>query len=123
MLSDLIRMMAADGKLSEVEKRLFALAAAKMGVERKDLEAIIDRLVDVKNSRQADATFAGVANITACTALMCGCNYGAACRRRFIRRECHGNVAPYDSKCRSVSKVVPRPCASKLHPCPICFRP
>ncbi len=45
MLTDLIRMMAADGKLSEVEKRLFALAAAKMGVERKDLESIIDRLV------------------------------------------------------------------------------
>ncbi len=45
MLSDLIRMMAADGKLSEVEKRLFALAAAKMGVERTELDAIIDRLV------------------------------------------------------------------------------
>lgn len=45
MLTDLIRMMAADGKLSEVEKRLFALAAAKMGVERTELDAIIDRLV------------------------------------------------------------------------------
>ena len=45
MLADLIRMMAADGKLSEVEKRLFALAAAKMGVERSELDAIIDRLV------------------------------------------------------------------------------
>lgn len=45
MLSDLIRMMAADGKLSEVEKRLFALAAAKMGVERSELDMIIDRLV------------------------------------------------------------------------------
>ena len=45
MLTDLIRMMAADGKLSEVEKRLFALAAAKMGVERAELDAIIDRLV------------------------------------------------------------------------------
>jgi uncharacterized tellurite resistance protein B-like protein len=45
MLSDLIRMMAADGKLSEVEKRLFALAAAKMGVERTELDKIIDRLV------------------------------------------------------------------------------
>lgn len=45
MLTDLIRMMAADGKLSEVEKRLFALAAAKMGVERVELDAIIDRLV------------------------------------------------------------------------------
>jgi uncharacterized tellurite resistance protein B-like protein len=45
MLADLIRMMAADGKLSEIEKRLFALAAAKMGVEREELDAIIDRLV------------------------------------------------------------------------------
>lgn len=45
MLSDMIRMMAADGKLSEVEKRLFALAAAKMGVDRQELDGIIDRLV------------------------------------------------------------------------------
>jgi uncharacterized tellurite resistance protein B-like protein len=45
MLSDLIRMMAADGKLSEVEKRLFALAAAKMGIEKTALDTIIDRLV------------------------------------------------------------------------------
>lgn len=48
MLADLIRMMAADGKLSEVEKRLFALAAAKMGVERDELDAIIDQLVGKK---------------------------------------------------------------------------
>jgi uncharacterized tellurite resistance protein B-like protein len=45
MLSDLVRVMAADGKLSEVEKRLFALAAAKMGIERKELDTLIDRLV------------------------------------------------------------------------------
>ncbi len=45
MLSDLIRMMAADGKLSEVEKRLFALAAAKMGIEKTDLDTLIDKLV------------------------------------------------------------------------------
>lgn len=45
MLADLMRMMAADGRLSEVEKRLFALAAAKMGIERVELEAIIDQLV------------------------------------------------------------------------------
>lgn len=49
MLADLIRMMAADGKLSEVEKRLFALAAAKMGIEKVELDAIIDQLVG-KNS-------------------------------------------------------------------------
>lgn len=45
MLADLIRMMAADGKLSEVEKRLFALAAAKMGIERVELDVLIDELV------------------------------------------------------------------------------
>ena len=45
MLTDLIRIMAADGKLSEIEKRLFALAAAKMGIDRKDLDGLIDDLV------------------------------------------------------------------------------
>ncbi len=45
MLADLIRMMAADGKLSEVEKRLFALAAAKMGIEKAELDSLIDQLV------------------------------------------------------------------------------
>ena len=45
MLSDLVRIMAADGKLSEVEKRLFALAAAKMGIERLELDDLIDKLV------------------------------------------------------------------------------
>lgn len=46
MLTDLMRMMAADGQLLEVEKRLFALAAAKMGIEKLDLETIIDNLVE-----------------------------------------------------------------------------
>ncbi len=46
MLSDLILMMAADGKLTEVEKRLFALAAAKMGIEKDELDGLIDQLVD-----------------------------------------------------------------------------
>ena len=45
MLGDLIRMMAADGKLTEVEKRLFALAAAKMGIEKDELDGLIDQLV------------------------------------------------------------------------------
>jgi uncharacterized tellurite resistance protein B-like protein len=45
MLSDLMRVMAADGKLSEVEKRLFALAAAKMNVDRKELDHLIDELL------------------------------------------------------------------------------
>jgi hypothetical protein len=45
MLSDLVRIMAADGKLSEIEKRLFALAAAKMNIDKKDLDDLIDKLV------------------------------------------------------------------------------
>ena len=45
MLADLMRMMAADGRLDEVEKRLFALAAAKMGIEKPELEALIDKRV------------------------------------------------------------------------------
>lgn len=45
MLADLIQMMAADGRLQEVEKRLFALAAAKMGIEKVELDALIDKLV------------------------------------------------------------------------------
>ncbi len=45
MLSDLIRMMAADGNLSEIEKRLFALASAKMGVDKGEIDSLIDQLV------------------------------------------------------------------------------
>lgn len=41
LLGDLIRMMAADGVLEESEKRLFALAAAKMGVPTEKLNEII----------------------------------------------------------------------------------
>ncbi|MFO1065074.1 MAG: TerB family tellurite resistance protein [Pirellulales bacterium] len=46
MLRELIRMMAADGQLLEVEKRLFALAAAKMGIDRGDLDKLIDDMVN-----------------------------------------------------------------------------
>jgi uncharacterized tellurite resistance protein B-like protein len=45
MLGDLVRMMGADGKLSEVEKRLFAISAAKMGIGRDEINRIIDDLV------------------------------------------------------------------------------
>jgi uncharacterized tellurite resistance protein B-like protein len=41
----MMKVMAADGVLSEVEKRLFALAAAKMGIDKAELESLIDRLV------------------------------------------------------------------------------
>lgn len=42
LMQDLIRMMAADGRLDEGEKRLFALAAAKMAMSPADVERLID---------------------------------------------------------------------------------
>lgn len=45
VIRDLVRMMAADGVLSEVEKRLFALTAAKLGIQRDELNKIIDDLL------------------------------------------------------------------------------
>lgn len=45
MLEDLIKVMAADGELSELEKRLFALAAAKMNIDKNDLDQLIDQLL------------------------------------------------------------------------------
>ena len=50
VLEDLIRMMAADGQLAESEKRLFALAAAKMGFPTDQLNKLIDRLVAAKKT-------------------------------------------------------------------------
>lgn len=44
LLTDLMRMMAADGRLSESEKRLFALAAAKMNFDASRVNELIDRL-------------------------------------------------------------------------------
>ncbi|MFN4906741.1 MAG: TerB family tellurite resistance protein [Planctomycetota bacterium] len=45
LLSDLIKIMAADGQLDEIEKRLFAVAAAKMNVQQKELDQLITQLV------------------------------------------------------------------------------
>lgn len=46
LLSDLIKIMAADGELDEIEKRLFAVAAAKMNVQQTQLDQLITKLVD-----------------------------------------------------------------------------
>ena len=46
LLQDLIRMMAADGHLDEGEKRLFALAAAKMSIGPQDVERLIDETLE-----------------------------------------------------------------------------
>jgi uncharacterized tellurite resistance protein B-like protein len=45
MLQDLIRVMAADGDLAEIEKRLFATAAAKMRLSDEELNAIINSAI------------------------------------------------------------------------------
>ena len=46
LLRDLIRVMAADGHLDESEKRLFALAAAKMSISAADIERLIDETLN-----------------------------------------------------------------------------
>jgi uncharacterized tellurite resistance protein B-like protein len=48
LLSDLIKIMAADGDLDEIEKRLFAVAAAKMNVQQDHLDQLITKLVGKK---------------------------------------------------------------------------
>jgi uncharacterized tellurite resistance protein B-like protein len=45
LLKDMIRMMAADGRLEEGEKRLFALVAAKMQMTNSDVERLIDEVL------------------------------------------------------------------------------
>ena len=46
LMRDLVRMMAADGVLDESEKRLFALAAAKMSMTAADVESLIDQTLE-----------------------------------------------------------------------------
>ena len=46
LMRDLIRMMAADGYLDEGEKRLFALAAAKMSMTAADIERLVDETAE-----------------------------------------------------------------------------
>lgn len=45
MLQDLLRMMAADGDLAEVEKQLFATASVAMGISDSQLKEIIDSVL------------------------------------------------------------------------------
>lgn len=46
LMKDLIRMMAADGVLEESEKRLFALAAARMEMSTADVENLINETLE-----------------------------------------------------------------------------
>ena len=46
LMVDLVRMMAADGVLDENEKRLFALAAAKMNMSSEQLNQLLDQTLN-----------------------------------------------------------------------------
>ncbi len=50
LMRDMLRMMAADGKLNEMEKRLFASAAVQMQIDRVEIDELIDQLLVVKKS-------------------------------------------------------------------------
>jgi tellurite resistance protein len=45
LLRYLMRMMAADGKLREQEKHLFALACVRMEIDRVEIDELIDQLL------------------------------------------------------------------------------
>lgn len=53
LLGDLVRMMAADGYLDEAEKRLFALAAAKMNITGEKLQTLLSTVINQSPSEQA----------------------------------------------------------------------
>lgn len=46
LLKDLLRIMAADGRLDEGEKRLFALVAAKMSMSAEDVDRLIGQMLE-----------------------------------------------------------------------------
>jgi uncharacterized tellurite resistance protein B-like protein len=48
LLCEMVRMMAVDGNLAEVEKELFAVAAAMMNISTEDLDKILDDLLGKK---------------------------------------------------------------------------
>lgn len=47
LLRELIHMMAADGRLSESEKSLFAIFAVAMDLSQTEIQAIIDRTLEL----------------------------------------------------------------------------
>lgn len=46
LLREMVQMMAADGQLSESEKRMFATAAAHLNVGQGEIDRMIDGLID-----------------------------------------------------------------------------
>ena len=51
LLADLVRMMAVDGHWDESEKRLFALAAAKMQLSPLDLDRLLNKHPQERNAQ------------------------------------------------------------------------
>ncbi|MEQ8791053.1 MAG: TerB family tellurite resistance protein [Pirellulaceae bacterium] len=45
LLAELMRVMAVDGELADVEKKLFAMAASAMEISQDELNTIIDSLL------------------------------------------------------------------------------
>lgn len=48
LLREMVRMMAVDGELAEIEKNLFAVAAATMRISDSELNAIFDDVLQTK---------------------------------------------------------------------------
>ena len=46
ILKDMVRMMAADGKITDSEKQLFALASGVMGIGADRLNRLIDQVLE-----------------------------------------------------------------------------
>jgi uncharacterized membrane protein YebE (DUF533 family) len=46
VLKEMIRMMAADGHLSDAEKQLFALASSIVGIDSRQLNRLIDEVLN-----------------------------------------------------------------------------
>jgi uncharacterized tellurite resistance protein B-like protein len=54
LLREMVQMMAADGELTESEKRMFATAAAHLNVSQSEIDRMIDGLVDDQAQRDAE---------------------------------------------------------------------
>jgi uncharacterized tellurite resistance protein B-like protein len=45
MLAEMMRLIAVDGELAEIEKQLFAMAAARMRISDSDLNQLLDEIL------------------------------------------------------------------------------
>lgn len=51
LLKEMVRVMAVDGELAEIEKNLFAVAAATMKISDAELNGIFDAVLSTKPSK------------------------------------------------------------------------